>query len=567
MQTTNENFTVSGESLHPLLLKYLDERHPTLENKKDFLSWDLKQLPLLGQLKDLEKASNRIVEAIESDEKLAIYGDYDIDGTTSCALLYHFFKMIGKEVMTLQPSRFVEGYGIHPPTIEMAKEENIALVITVDCGITADKAAEKAKELGVDLIITDHHKDGLETMPPAFAIINPNRRDETDDELKSLAGVGVAFALALEIKKTLEKKGHQVPSLYPLLQFVAIGTVGDLVPLGPANLKLVRHGLKQIPSSQYPGIQAFLSNEERKLSFLPSEKIAFFIGPRINSKGRMDHPERALELLKAATLEEAKEHFHHIEVANDQRKYVQSEVAKEAKDLIIRSLYDEDPVVNILYKPHWHEGVVGIVASKMVELFSVPCIILTDAEEEGVMKGSARTAGELDIYSSLKECEKYFEKFGGHKAAAGLSLKKNNFPLFALELKKVIEKTPAILRTKQLDYDLACEGQEINPQLVRQLSFLEPFGTANPKPIFNISGLKVAEYKVLKEAHVKWSFVTKSSPSRNLQGISFFYFDKWNEPAPEKIQSAAEISVLGTLDINRFNGREYIQIQVIKILI
>lgn len=238
--------------LHPIALQLLQARGLVSDQVLHFLSDDLRQLPELTAMIDIQRAANRLCLAMEKNEKIGVFGDYDVDGTTSCALFHFFFRSLNYPVTLIQPSRFIEGYGIHPPSVEEAKERGIQVLMTVDCGITADKAAIKARELGIDLIITDHHQEALEQLPQAYAIVNPNRRDEPDDSpLRALAGVGVAFALCLAIKKQLEQSGQVVPSLYPLLSLVAIGTISDLAQLTPMNLKLCRHGLRQIKNSPF----------------------------------------------------------------------------------------------------------------------------------------------------------------------------------------------------------------------------------------------------------------------------------------------------------------------------
>jgi len=245
-------------TIHPVITKILKSRGLENSDVKEFLSWDLKSLPLITEMLDMEKTAKRIIRAIDQKQKVAIYGDYDVDGTTSCALFFHFFKMLDIEIELIQPSRFIEGYGIHPSNIEQAYSNKIDLLITVDCGITNNEAAEYALEKGIDLIITDHHTDARDEMPKAYAIVNPNRRDEpADSKLKVLAGVAVAFAVCVKVREILCSEGKNIPSLYPLLQFVALGTICDLARLEPINLKLVRHGLKQIPETAYSGLGTF----------------------------------------------------------------------------------------------------------------------------------------------------------------------------------------------------------------------------------------------------------------------------------------------------------------------
>ena len=566
METTQ---SASSTTLNPVLIRLLQKRGITSAMMQDMLSWNLKDLPDLTQMIDLEKASQRIITAINNNEKIGIYGDYDVDGTTSCALLWHFFQMVGVTVDTVQPSRFIEGYGVHISSIDNAVEKGIKVLITVDCGISATATADYA--LGkLDLIITDHHKDAAPHIPHAYAVVNPCRRDEPEDStLRTLAGVGVAFALALQIKKDLAKMGREIPTLYPLLQFVAIGTISDVARMSPLNLRLTRHGLKQMTTTQYPGIRAFFSPEELKVSSISSEKIGFHVGPHINSKGRLDHPERALRQLIAADFTEAREHFSHLELANRDRRTIQAEVFAEAKQDVIDSLNGDDLLINILYQPHWHEGVIGIVASKLVETFEVPAVIFTNAEEEGVIKASCRTAGDLSIFDLLEQCKEHFIKFGGHKAAAGLSMKKENFPAFKAQMKELLRSIPQNLRTKTSSFDVEIGIEEISPSLVKDLEKLEPFGPGNERPIFRMKNASISSYRIMKDAHVKWSFAGSNGFKTNLQGVSFNYLGKWNEATPEELfntQTKAGLTVQFTLGINRFNGNETIQLMVEKLM-
>lgn len=559
----NTNLNIS-----PIVQDLLLKRGFDQEQILEFFSWDLKKLPKLTELKDIEIAAENIISCITENRLIGIYGDYDVDGTTSCALFYHFFKNIGVSVKLYQPSRFVQGYGLHPCSIETAKEDGVSTLITVDCGITSFDAATKAKEVGIDLIVTDHHKDAKEKRPEALAIVNPNRSDEPEDlPHRKLAGVAVAFCLCLQIKQDLAAMGKETPSLYPLLQFVAVGTLSDLAELTPINLKLVRHGLKQLPKSQYAGLKAFLGPEERNLDFLPSDKISFQIGPMINSKGRLDHPERALLLLQSEDPTEAFNHVSHLEVCNSQRKKIQKEVFQQANEQILKNPDLHQMPIHIVYQPDWHEGVIGIVASKLVETFKVPAIVLTDAEDEGIIKGSARTAGTLSLFEQLALQSDLFLKFGGHHAAAGLSMKKENLELFKLNMQKQLLDIPESLRTTIDHFDMEISSKSITPQLVRELEKMEPFGRGNERPLFKCNDLLIDSFKILKNSHLKWFF---SSPhhTRKLQGISFFYMDKVDVHPPEQLyrkQSENELSIIFDLGINRFRGNEFLQLGVKKI--
>ena len=560
-----------GDSLHPALLRLFKQQGLGPEDIEESLSWDLKKLAPLTALKDLSKAAERIVKAMEEGQKVGIYGDYDVDGTTACALFYHFFQSCSHSpVELIQPSRFKEGYGLHLSSIDRAVELKIDLLITVDCGITNCEAADYARQRGLDLIITDHHKEKEGQRPLACAVVNPNRCDEpTDSPLKALAGVGVAFSLCLEIKNQLQAQGREIPSLYSLLPFVAIGTICDLVPLNSTNKKLVRHGLKQIQKTQHPGLKSFFSPEERRAPLIPSEKLSFQVGPLINSKGRLDHPEKALQLLTTHDPDSAFQYYQHLKICNEERKSIQASVFQEAKEQVLKSMNQKDHLISIVYKEDWHEGVIGIVASKLVEFFKVPALVFTNSQKEGLIKGSARTAGSLSLFDCLSECSSLFTQFGGHRAAAGMSLSPENLSPLTQKLKALLKEIPAIERTVCESFDLTLEPEEINARLVQDLELLEPFGAGNPRPIFKMKNFKIANYTILKEVHVRWNLISLAPSPRRLRGISFNYMNKFNVLSPQELfqiqNDQNNLTAYFTLGINRFKGNEYIQLQIERI--
>jgi len=479
--------------------------------------------------------------------------------------------MIGHEVELFQPSRFIEGYGIHPSSIDDALQKEVDVLISVDCGITNSETANYANTRKIDLIITDHHSDILDELPNAFAVINPNRRDEPKDSpRKALAGVGVAFALALSIKNELELQGEIIPSIYTLLKYVAIGTIADLAPLNNMNRRLVSHGLKQIPKTKYEGIKAFLKEGELSLESIPSEKIGFGIGPYVNSKGRLDHPDLALRQLISTTKEDALEKFVALEKCNDERKEIQKEVFEEAKIQILDSL-PENNAVNIVYSPNWHEGVIGIVASKLVDAFKKPTIVFTDSKEDGIIKASARSAGDLNLFHYLKKCSDLCTKFGGHKSAAGMSMKKINLKKFKNKMNELVGELPEEERTIQAVYDLEIDINEIDVNLVKQLNHLEPFGMGNSKPIFKLKDVTLVDYLILKDVHVKWKFQGNNLDSKRVEGISFNHLNSYGTLSPDDIwdeqnDDSKKLSVYFELSINYFRGNENVQLMVKDII-
>jgi single-stranded-DNA-specific exonuclease len=566
MSQLTENTDLKNK-LHPAIIR-LFEKRDIFESAEEYFSWNLKDLPDITDMLDMDKTVDRITEAIDKKQIIGIYGDYDVDGCTSCALFFHFFKMVGVEVELFQPSRFVEGYGVHPASVDNALEKGVSLLITVDCGITNLETCEYAKEKELDLIITDHHKDAREHLPNAYAVVNPNRRDEDKEVLMPLAGVGVAFAICLAIKNKWATQGKEIPSIYPLLQFVAIGTICDMAKLTPMNMKLTRHGLKQIPKTTFSGIASFFTDEDRNCEVIPSEKISFYVGPLINSKGRLDHPEKALNLLISSDYKEAFANYSHLEISNRERKIIQKEVFDEARANIIKEVKTGEIYSCITYQPHWHEGVIGIVASKLVETFEVPAMVFTDSEDPKVMKASCRSAGSLNLYDLLKQCSDLFIKFGGHKAAAGLSMKKENFTAFKERMNNLLVAIPEMERTKQDHYDIILKFQEIDRKLIKELALMEPFGMGNQRPTFRMVNARVESYKILKDLHVKWTFVSDDLPGQKIGGISFNYIGKWNTQMPEDLFAKQEkegLTVQFSIGINRFRGNEIIQLMVDKI--
>ena len=553
-------------SLHPVLHRLFEKRGLSASGVEEFFSWDLKPVcEQFDSLEDLQKAAQRILKALDEGETIGIYGDYDADGTSACALWHHFFGLLGySRFHLIQPHRLVEGYGLHVESIDDARKKGIQLLVTVDCGISNHAAAEHARELGLDLIITDHHREGADGLPPAYAVVNPNRKEVAEDSpLRALAGVGVALALCTRVRELILQRGESLPSLAPLLPFVAIGTVCDMVPLNFINQRLVRHGLKQLKTTSYPGLAALFSRETRKLDFIPSEKLSFEVGPLINSKGRLDHPERALKLLVSDDSDAAFEHYQHLLGCNRERKEIQAQVFEEARGQV--ETREGPRPLSLAIGTDWHEGVVGIVASKLVERFGVPAIVFTRTGP-ATYKASARTAGTLSIFDCLSECRHLFEKFGGHHAAAGLSIKEANLEAFCHKLEQIVGNIPEGERTRTEKVDLEIAPSDIGPKLVRQLEYLEPFGSGNPRPRFKMQGFHIESFKILKDVHVRWNLLLSGPTPLRCQGISFHYLNHPDKIHPRTILEAQENgqspSATFTLGMNRYRGNEYIQLQI-----
>lgn len=489
------------EDLVEELKSVLAKRYDSIE---DFFDCDMKNLPDFSKLKDLRKSALRIKSAIDKGQKIAVFGDYDADGCTSCAVILGFFKLIQYEnIICYQPSRFVEGYGIHESNVLKAKEDGVDVLITVDCGITGDLASKKARELGIDLIITDHHSDSSKELPTAFSVVNPKRRDQGEiGELTHLAGCGVAFVLCLEIKEVLEVED----SIAHLLEFVAIGTIGDRVLLCPMNLKFVRLGLHFLRESKHDALNYYFRDKDPRL--LSSDDISFGLAPLINAKGRLGSPDLALKFLMAKE-GEAKKILPELVENNLSRKGIQWRGLISALESIEAQDLKSD--ILVCYSPDLHEGVVGLIASRLVDLFSRPAIVLTDSTKAGVIKGSGRSIEGFSLHGALLTINEHFLTFGGHKMALGLSFQNSEFD-------SIKDKIAKISVSAKLEKSADIEIESFSSLTRDFFNFqrkMEPFGQGNPRPLFAIRGT-VQSIKKMKDKHLKLSVVDESGNIREL---------------------------------------------------
>lgn len=522
--------------------EYFKSQNPDLEA---FMDNSLANLPNFSNLIDIDLGVNALVDAIMHSKTIGLYGDYDADGTTSLAVFYYFLKSLGVTPKTYQPSRFVEGYGLHSSIVERAKSEGVELLITFDCGITDYSSAQKAKDIGLPLIITDHHSTGELELPYAIAVINPNRKDQPESDLKKLAGCGVAFAFAVEVRKKLSLvKQEELPSLYPLLQFVAIGTIGDMVPLCPMNAKFVRHGLAQFRTSTFPAIKAFLSSLGD--SNLDSSFIGFSIAPMINAEGRLDTPEKSLRLLISDDFKEAKNLFDEMRVRNEERKKIQRTAEIIADNKIKKHKLETDKVI-VIYHDKIHQGVVGLVASYVVKNYKRPCIVLTDdIKNSEVLKGSARSYGDFDLYSFLKSLNFNFINFGGHKKAGGMSFNKSELSSF---LSIISQSSSNLEILPPVDTTLELPPELVDLNLVSIIESFGPFGEGNPRPCITTT-VEVSGHKILKGDHVKFNL-------RNIKGSLIFFNFLRNKDA--HIPNGT-LKISGSPTINLYMGNSSLSI-------
>jgi len=436
-------------------------------------------------LRDMGRAVDRIVKATNQQEKILIYGDYDVDGITAVSMLYLVLKRLGADVCYYIPHRVQEGYGISTAGIDEAAKQQVNLIISVDCGITAIKEVEYARQLNMDVIISDHHEPGMQ-LPKAYAILNP-KCEKSNYPFQELAGVGVAYKLAQALIRELKLDESLIKDFVDL---VAIGSAADIVPLVDENRILVKEGLKRLNETDRPGLRALLQVAGLFNKPLGTGQIVFIIAPRINAVGRMGNAERAIELFTTQDQDRALEIANIFEAENRQRKNIDEETFRMAQQIVDENYSLADYYGLVLDQEGWHPGVIGIVASRVVEKYYRPTIMISI--EDGVGKGSARSISGFDIYLALKQCEDLLIGYGGHKYAAGLTIEKHKIEQFRARFNQ--------LARQQLDEDLLApklriEGEirlsEINNRLYKFLRFLAPFGPQNMRPVFLSQKLQV----------------------------------------------------------------------------
>ena len=471
----------------------------TFDKAKLFFRGKLDDLHDPFLLKDMKKAVERIVQALENNEKILIYGDYDVDGITSVSLLYLLLNKLGADVSFYIPHRVQEGYGIAKAGIDEAQKNGINLIISVDCGITAIDEVEYARQLNIDFIISDHHEEGPE-LPKACAILDPKCKD-SNYPYQELAGVGVAFKLAQALVRSLNED-DSVANEY--LDLVAIGSTADIVPLIDENRIFVKEGLKNFNTTKKAGLKALLKVASMTDKAIGTGQIVFVLAPRINAVGRMGNAEDAVRLLTTDDWEEAWEIANILENENRARKSIDEVTFKEAK-LIVDEEYDSSNNYGlVIAKDDWHPGVIGIVASRVVEKYYRPTIMISVNTDVG--KGSARSITGFDIYNAIKQCDDLLLAYGGHKYAAGLTIEKEKIPEFRERFNKIAE---AELTEDLIIPKLKIYGEirlsEITPRLVQLLKLFAPFGPQNMRPVFQSSNVQVVgSATVVGRNHLKF---------------------------------------------------------------
>lgn len=491
---------------------------------------------------DMEKAVERIVQAINNKEKIIVYGDYDADGITSSSTLKRFFKSIDVEIGIYIPNRLNEGYGLNINALDTIAKEGYKLIITVDCGITAIEETEYAKKLGMDVIITDHHEPG-EEIPDAIAVVDCKRKDNKYP-FRELAGCGVAFKLTQALCKKLNINENEA---LRLLDITCIGTISDIVPLRDENRVITKLGMLLLKRTNLIGIKELLKNAGFKE--INTTTVSFGISPRINACGRMGHQEVALELFLTNDPIQARKLAIEVESYNRKRQEIEKKIYEDALQMI-----DEKDKVIILGKEGWHHGVIGIVSSKITEKYYKPSILICFEGEDA--NGSGRSIEGFDLHEALLKCSKNLINYGGHSMAVGLSLKQENFEKFKQEFEKYAEDiiTDEML-ISNIEIDEEITSKDITLENVRELEKLEPFGEGNLEPIFMYRNLKISAIRTLSEGkHIKLSLTDENNL---IDAIGFGMGEIANQ-----YQIGDKIDIIGNIQINNFNNSEKVQILI-----
>ena len=492
----------------------------TFEQARSFFRPSLEDLHDPFLMKDMDIAVQRVRDAITGGQRILVYGDYDVDGTTAVSLVYSFLRRFTPEVDFYIPDRYSEGYGLSMKGIDYAAGSGVKLIITLDCGIKAIEKVEYARTKGIDVIICDHHLPEAE-LPKAVAVLDPKRED-CHYPFDDLSGCGVGFKL---VQAYSIRYGIPFESLIPLLDLLVVSISADLVSMVGENRVLAHFGLKQLNEDPRKGLLAMISLSQLEPGHLTIDDIVFKIGPRINAAGRMDEGKKAVELLSATDMDRALEIGREINEKNNDRKDIDREITREALEMVQKGkcLINDNAI--IVYNPGWNKGVVGIVASRLVEAFYKPTVVLTNSNAAGFITGSARSVAGFDLYESIEHCADLLEDFGGHVYAAGLTLKQSNIKEFAERINGFISgKITTEMLTPVVTIDAKLDFSQITPKFLRLLKQFQPFGPGNNNPLFlteNVydggNGRKVGAGGV----HVKLDLIQESQPYHQIPAIAF----------------------------------------------
>lgn len=537
----SDEFNVSGLVANIIVNKGLKDSHEIEvflhPRRSDFHD------PFL--MPDMEIATNRIIKAIKDNEKVAIYGDYDVDGITSSTVLKRFLKDRGLETDVYIPNRLNEGYGLNEEAIKEISEKKYTLIVTVDCGITGNKEIELANSLGIETVVTDHHEPA-EELPKALAVVDCKRKDNKYP-FNGLAGVGVAFKLiqAISIKLGIKEEEY-----LKYLDLVCVGTISDIVPLVDENRTISKLGLRLVKQTKNIGLKVLLDSIGYQK--IDSNTISFGVAPRINACGRMGHEKEALDLFLTNNIEEAQKITQNLNKYNLERQEIEKRIFNEVQEMMQDPEEQKLPCI-VLGKENWHHGVIGIVSSKITDIYFKPSILL--CIEDNLAKGSGRSVPGFDLHEALEKCGTYIKQFGGHSMAVGVTIEKANFSKFKDELEEYGTKMNVNSIVPIIKIDEKIQLQDISIKDIKDLELLEPFGEGNKMPLFQVSNVKIASIRALSEGkHLK---MTLKDDNKFIDTIGFNMGNLSSE-----YPIGTKIDVVGNLEINNYKGMENIQINL-----
>ena len=521
----------------------------TFEDAKNFFRPSLDHLHDPYLMKDMEKAVKRIEKAIENKERILVFGDYDVDGTTAVSLVSSYLKSYYPDVATYIPDRYKEGYGVSFMGIDFADDNGFSLIIALDCGIKSIDHVAYAKERNIDFIICDHHRPG-DTLPDAVAVLDP-KRDDCTYPYDELCGCGIGFKL---IQALGINRNQTISDLVPYLDLVAAAIAADIVPMTGENRILAHFGLQVINSDPRPGIKALI--HQIKKQTLDITDVVFIIAPRINAAGRIKHGNHAVELLTEFDFEQAQQFASEIEAYNSERKDLDKLITKEALKQIDENK-EKERFTSVVFQEDWHKGVIGIVASRLIETYYRPTLVFTKSGDK--YAASARSVKGFDVYNALEACSEHLEQFGGHMYAAGMTLKEENYLLFKEAFEKEVEKTihPDML-VPEISIDAEINFSDITPKLIRILKQFEPFGPLNMTPTFLTKEVKDTGYGKLmgqEEEHLR--LFVKQNGSEGIAAIGFGLGDKFDLTTNQKT-----LQIAYCIDENEWNGKVSIQLRL-----
>ncbi len=529
----------------PIIARLLTQRgFDTIEKANSFFLSSLEDQHDPFLMDGMTRAVDRVFEALERYEKILVYGDYDVDGTTGAALLYMFFRKLGANVEFYIPDRMKEGYGISTTGVDFASSGGFTLLITVDCGVAAGKEIAYASTKGIDTIVCDHHE--VEETPEAVAVLDPIKPG-CDYPFKFLSGCGVAYKFSKAVSMKLGKE--ELPDEY--LDLVAIAAAADVVPLVGENRILVQAGFKTVASRPRAGIKALLESSRVDLGRLTTGQVSFNIAPRINAVGRLGDAKRAVELLITDNSDMAEEFAQILENENSHRKFLDEKTFGEAQELASELLAGSDRSSLVLHSESWHPGVVGIVASRIVETFYRPTIML--ATVDGVVRGSARSVAGYDIFAAIRACSDLLLQFGGHKVAAGLALLPENLGKFISMFEEVVASTITDdLKTPVISIDSDLDLSDVNGDFMRTLKRFEPFGPHNAKPVFRTENVYLSDARIVGNSHLKMKL--------KANGITYDAIKFRN--GDNTVKAGTRLDIVYSVDENHYAGNVYYQLQL-----